>query len=383
MTRGQTTAAVLTPSGRGAVAVTAVLGPEAMWIVSHCFTPATKTPLAKRPAGSIVFGRWTSADSLEQSAGEEVVITIHAVDHLEVHCHGGQAAVTAVAQSLQKAGVTMQPADELLPHLSQNRLQAEAWKAASSASTERAAACLLDQYRGALQTALEELIQLLDDQQLQQAAERIAELLQRGAWGTRLTSGWKVVLAGPPNVGKSSLINAILGYERAIVFDQPGTTRDVVSATAAIDGWPVELSDTAGLREASDLIEQAGVQKALHQAATADLVLHVHDASTDEPPPQSLLPAASTLALWNKSDLITEQQQLPGRIYVSAQTGAGLPQLLTEISKRLIPSPPQPGEATPFLTHHLEALRQAERHVEQADTAAAMAAIRSILNPRG
>ncbi len=77
--------------------------------------------------------------------------------------------------------------------------------------------------------------------------------------GTHLATPWRVVLAGAPNVGKSSLINALLGYGRAIVFDQPGTTRDVVTADAAIEGWPITLADTAGLHDASDATESAGI----------------------------------------------------------------------------------------------------------------------------
>ena len=84
---------------------------------------------------------------------------------------------------------------------------------------------------------------------LQAAAARIREWLAWEDFGLHLTRPWNVVLAGRPNVGKSSLINALLGYTRSIVFDQPGTTRDVVTAATAIDGWPIELSDTAGLRE--------------------------------------------------------------------------------------------------------------------------------------
>jgi tRNA modification GTPase len=90
-----------------------------------------------------------------------------------------------------------------------------------------------------------------------------------------------VVIAGPPNVGKSSLINALLGYQRAIVFDQPGTTRDVLTATTAIDGWPVELADTAGIREGDDAIETEGVARALAEIRAADLVVEVWDASQE------------------------------------------------------------------------------------------------------
>ena len=97
--------------------------------------------------------------------------------------------------------------------------------------------------------------------------------------GRRLTAPWRVVVAGPPNVGKSSLVNALAGYQRSIVAPTPGTTRDVVTTRLAIDGWPVELADTAGVREATDALETQGVRLAREATAAADLCLWVLDAS--------------------------------------------------------------------------------------------------------
>src|SRR6185503_7750192 len=106
-------------------------------------------------------------------------------------------------------------------------------------------------------------------------------LLALAEVGLHLTTPWRVVFAGPPNVGKSSLVNALLGYPRAIVYDQPGTTRDVLTASTAFDGWPFELRDTAGLRDgiSLDSVEVEGVARARAQIATADLVVFVHDRS--------------------------------------------------------------------------------------------------------
>ena len=101
----------------------------------------------------------------------------------------------------------------------------------------------------------------------------------RGQVGVRLTTGWRVVIAGRPNVGKSRLLNALAGYQRAIVDPTPGTTRDLVTALTAFDGWPVELVDTAGVRETDDAIERSGIDRTLRQTETADLVLKVLDRS--------------------------------------------------------------------------------------------------------
>ena len=109
--------------------------------------------------------------------------------------------------------------------------------------------------------------------------ERIDALLARERLGRHLTRPWSVVLAGRTNVGKSSLMNALAGYGRAIVHHAPGTTRDAVALATAIDGWPVELCDTAGLRAADDAVERAGIERARQRLAQADLVVLVADRS--------------------------------------------------------------------------------------------------------
>ena len=110
---------------------------------------------------------------------------------------------------------------------------------------------LLDQYHGALESEIEAIRTLLRELQpnIDAAASRLETLLGRASIGLHLVRPWRVTIAGPPNVGKSSLLNALAGFERAIVFDQPGTTRDVLTVLTAIDGWPIELADTAGWRD--------------------------------------------------------------------------------------------------------------------------------------
>src|SRR5262249_42285045 len=138
------------------------------------------------------------------------------------------------------------------------------------------------------------------------AEELIGQLLNRAPLGAHLTQPWRVVIAGPPNVGKSSLINAILGYERAIVFDQPGTTRDVVTAATALDGWPVELADTAGLPAGVDPLDRAGIERETAQADEADCLLLVFDASQPWTHEHELLIERwpSAIVVHNKHDLV-------------------------------------------------------------------------------
>ena len=157
------------------------------------------------------------------------------------------------------------------------RFEAAAQIALADAVTVRTAAILLDQFNGALSADIRSVLAAIAAADWSQAAKAIDDLLGRRDLGLHLTKPWRVVLAGPPNVGKSSLINALAGYDRAIVSPVPGTTRDVVTVTTAIDGWPVQLADTAGLREGHDELESAGVELARATLASADLVVLVQD----------------------------------------------------------------------------------------------------------
>jgi tRNA modification GTPase len=176
-----------------------------------------------------------------------------------------------------------------------------------------------------------------------------------------------VVIAGPPNVGKSSLVNALAGYQRSVVSEVAGTTRDTVSVRTAFDGWPVELIDTAGLRDAGGL-EGEGIDRAKRVLSEADLVVWVMDASSrDEVYPDDETLAAVKLPLatgWilvmNKSDrsLGWQPNYPPGAIHLSAKTGENIARLAEWIAYRLVPDPPTPNSAVPF-TPQLTALIEA------------------------
>ncbi|HVT30471.1 MAG TPA: GTPase, partial [Lacipirellulaceae bacterium] len=293
------TAAVLTPPGRGAVATVLVSGATAIATVGQLFSPATGDDFAKAPIGRIFFGRW--------EAGEELVVCRRGEDEIEVHCHGGQAAVEAVLASLAGLGC------QILGWTAAARRQvdpiaAEAMDSLARATTLRSAAILLDQYQGALRQELDQCASLLDssDEESWRAAEqRLHDLVRRSRLGRHLVEPFQVVIAGKPNVGKSSLINGLVGYQRSIVSPQSGTTRDVVSARTAFAGWPVELSDTAGLRYGADSLETAGIDMAVRRFGAADLRVAVFDASQpwDEDDEAFAVRWPDAIIVYNKIDV--------------------------------------------------------------------------------
>lgn len=370
----RTAVIVLTPAGRGAVATIRVEGAEATRLMAENFLPATPRPLEGQPVNKILFGRWGS------TTGEELVVARRAPDAWEVHSHGGTAAVRQIVESLVASGGEAIAWRDWLPRVESDPLRSQARLALAEARTERAALVLLDQYHGALRRAVEEVLTAIEQEQLDQAHAQLQTLLKRAALGEHLVRPWRVVLAGRPNVGKSSLINALVGYRRAIVFDQPGTTRDVVTATTAIDGWPVELADTAGLRASQETIEAAGVERTRAGLAAADLVLLVFDASAPWSEEDQTLADTwpQALRLHNKSDQALDDPQRPAGLATSATTGQGLDELLGLITRRLVPTPPLPGEAVPFLPHHTTALRAADA-VLAAQPPAAAVALRALL----
>jgi tRNA modification GTPase len=207
--------------------------------------------------------------------------------------------------------------------------------------------------------------------------QRFADLAETARQGTLLRDGLTVVIAGRPNAGKSSLLNRLAGYDAAIVTATPGTTRDVLRERISIDGLPLHILDTAGLREAPDDVEAEGIRRARHEISRADRVLFVVDAAD----PQAIaaidhdlqhVPAKIPLTLvFNKVDrsgdeigVVAGQGDTP-RVYLSAGSGAGLDGLRQHLKDCIGFHPPAAG-ALSARTRHVEALRRARAHVETA-----------------
>jgi len=319
--------AILTPPGRGAVATISVTGPQATARVASLFRAAAGRPFGDFPCGRIGFGHWAASGA----AGEEIVVCRRAADEVEIHCHGGRRAARTVVDSLVAGGAEEISWQDLASRQAVGRIEAEARVALAAARTERAAAILLDQLRGALRSSLTEATRQIRRGHTAEAAAILRDMEEPAAVGLHLTEPWRVVLTGRPNVGKSSLINAILGFERCIVHTEPGTTRDVVTAHTALGGWPVELADTAGLRVATPWTD------------------------ADE---SMLAEWPSAVVTHNKCDLRpAPPQDRPPGLMVSAAESLGIDTLVQEIARRLAPEPPSPGAAVLFTRPQIQAVR--------------------------
>ncbi len=319
-------------------------------VVGSLFAAHGGRPLQEAPLRQIVLGR---------VSGEEVILTRISDEAIELHCHGGSAAVAQIEQILVARGCRIISWQDWVAQQESDPIAAAARIALADARTTRTAAILLDQYHGALRGAFEQIDAAMEADDFPTARRQIDALLAHAETGLHLTRPWQVVIAGRPNVGKSSLINAIAGYQRAIVHSLPGTTRDVLSVRTALNGWPVEISDTAGLRESDDPIERSGIELALSKIEAADLIVLVFDASVpwtedDEALAQS---HSAGLLVGNKCDLPPASGMRPAALLVSAATSAGVNELCHAIAHRLVPNRPSPGAAVPFLAEQVERLK--------------------------
>ena len=402
MTRTETIVAAATPPGRGGVGIVRLSGPKVPEIAA--------VMLGEVPAPRhATFARFLDAGQEAIDAGLALFFpapTSYTGEHvLELHGHGGPVVMEAlIARSLELgarralAGEFTQRAflnDKL--DLAQAEAIADLIDAGSREALRAAMRSLQGEFsamvRGLTEAVIElrtyveaaidfpeEEIDFLDDRELGERFQAVREhfdgVFESARHGRLLREGMTVVIAGRPNAGKSSLLNRLAGYDAAIVTAIPGTTRDVVRVPLALDGMPLHVLDTAGLRHAGDPVEEEGMRRARAEIERADRLLFVIDAAADpaaeayrdeRPRLPEGLPV--TLVL-NKCDLaaglpLADTQSGPARLHISALTGAGIGELREHL-KGCMGFQTAEGGAISARARHLESLARAREHVEEA-----------------
>jgi len=363
-----TIAAISTPFGEGAIAVLRLSGPRATEIAGAIFRgkrPATEWPARVQHFGA-VFDEGGKLD--------DVLLTVFRAPHsytgedvVEISCHGGVLVTRRLLGALLQNGARSAEPGEFTQraylHHKMDLTQAEAVMDLISAQTDLALRAATEQLEGRLGERIrglrESMVELLahveafidfPDEDIDPAtgaallakvdgAQReIDALLATADRGKVLREGVRTVIYGAPNVGKSSLLNLLLGHERAIVSSRPGTTRDVIEETINLRGLPIRLIDTAGVRESEDEIEREGMKRTRQELSRADLALHVFDASQPRLEQaagfalESVEAGHIALAVFNKIDLGEHPcwQPVEG-VRISCLTGEGIEALAEAI----------------------------------------------------
>lgn len=338
-----TIVAVSTPMGAGAIGIVRMSGPEAVGLGTSVFRPAHGGPLGVGDASRLRYGHIVDPEN-DVDVDEVLAVAMRAPgtytreDVVEIHCHGGPAAQRAVLQLLMRFGARpAEPGEFTRRAFLNGRIdltQAESVIGIVQARTASALRAGVRQLNGGLSDRLrairagllgvlarleagidftEEDLEELDraslDGELESAAREIDALLATAFLGKALEQGVRTAIVGRPNVGKSSLLNALLMRERAIVSEVPGTTRDTVEDLVEIAGIPLQLVDTAGLRSSVDAVERLGIERSREALRDADLVLAVFDMSSgggDEESREVLaqLEPQRSILVANKRDLI-------------------------------------------------------------------------------
>ncbi len=319
------------------------------------FQMGSACKLEEAPQGRILFGSWS---------GEDVVLIRTTEFCWEIHCHGGTIAVHRICRDLAAAGLATDVSGPASNESLGEKIERVTHEALLKCRTRKAAGLVLSQQDGCLLKFAEDLQSESDDR-----SRYARQHLQR--WkgvAMHLTQPWRVAVVGEPNVGKSSLINAIAGLQRSIVSATPGTTRDLVEVDIIVRGWMFRLIDTAGVRFESDsLPEQLGIVQSLALLGDCDMICLVVEPSSE--PFQSVLierlqeVEVPICVVRNKCDILSASENpgvplftaslasvhsIAGTVNVSAKTGCGVSELLTWIVDTAVPEEPGLETALPF-----------------------------------
>ena len=405
-----TIAAIATAVSSSGIGIVRISGEEALAVLSRIFYPAKKElNVMELPSHTVTYGHIYDGETM---IDEVLVIYMRhphsytAEDTVEIDCHGGVYVVKRVLETVLKHGARPAEAGEFTKRAFLNgRIdlsQAEAVMELIESKNEYAMKSSLKQIGGALSEKIKELRKkliyeiafiesALDDPEhisldgysdrlagtVRELKEEVAELLRSADNGRLISEGIKTVILGRPNAGKSSVLNLLLGEERAIVTDVAGTTRDTLEEHLNFNGISLNLMDTAGIRKTEDLVEKIGVDRAMEHAKDADLILYVVDSSeplsAEDEAIISMIREKQAIVLLNKSDLeqkITAEDlwDRTGKqvILFSAKERIGLSELSEAISKMFFSGEVQfHDEIYLNSARQKDALRRAEESLEK------------------
>lgn len=370
MHENDTIAAISTPMGEGGIGIVRLSGSSALDIIACIFIPQNKESIRNSPSHKIHYGFIVDPDSGERI--DEVLVSVMKApktytreDVIEINCHGGFVPLRKTLELALRRGCRIAEPGEFTKRAFLNGridlTQAEAVIDIIKAKTAFSEKIALEQLRGAVKerisTIREDLLQVLThieayidfpDEEIEpssineitdalsSAINKLKSLSKTYDEGRFFKDGLRVAIVGRPNVGKSSLLNALLESDRAIVTETPGTTRDVIVEYLNIDGLPVRIMDTAGIREAHDMAEKEGVKRSLSAIESADLVLVVMDSSEPSLHDEDMdviqkVKLKTSLFVLNKSDIRHSEFYIsePGlkTISISAKSGIGMDEL--------------------------------------------------------
>ena len=391
-----TIAAISTPRGTGGISVIRVSGKDARKIVQKLYRG--KKNIETAATHTVIYG--FAADGEEKI--DQCLFTVMDAPHtftgentVEISCHGGVLSANRILETVIKCGASLAEPGEFTKRSFLNGKmdlsQAEAVADIISSKTDSSFQVAVNQLRGNLSRKINEiraaLIGLcahLDaaadfpeedleeisggeyEKTLRELHRELEQLNASAKTGKILREGVSCAIVGAPNVGKSSLLNCLLGERRAIVTEVAGTTRDVIEEYVNIGGIPVKLADTAGIRETRDEIERIGVERSKEQLTDAALCLFVVDAvrpETESEELRALIGEKPYLKVVNKCDLVSD---ISSGIPVSAKSGAGIEKLKEEIFHLLVKEAPDPGKEMITNLRQQEAVIRAREAVGQA-----------------
>jgi tRNA modification GTPase len=396
-----TIAAISTPAGEAAIALLRISGEDAIGVADRIFRGQERP--SESPSHTQRLGEIFNADRFI----DQVMLSVHRApasytgeDLVEITCHGGILVTARVLEACFHAGARAARPGEFSERAFLNGkmdlTQAEAVMDLIRAQSDLALRSATEQLEGRLGSEIRairaQLIEMLAHVEaaidfseediapdeggklaarLDFVGQKIRELLATAEQGRILREGVRAVIYGPTNAGKSSLLNRLLGYDRAIVSETPGTTRDTIEEVISLRGIPIRLLDTAGLRDSTDELERAGIARTEKSLATADLLLHVLDRNAPKPTGFDQHPSDQVeLVLLNKSDLAEhpDWKQYADALRICCLTENGLHGLEEAIVARISQNHLRPESALAINTRHRDCLRRALDSCELAHT---------------